>query len=51
MDWAERICLAIQVLRFQRLLGKGSTLDMNSRYVQDLNGRRFDYERGGFAGP
>lgn len=38
--------MVMQVLRFQRLLGGGSTLDMNARYTQDINGRRFDFERG-----
>jgi hypothetical protein len=38
------------VLRFQRFLGGNDTLNMNSRYAQDMNGRVFDYERAGIAG-
>jgi carbonic anhydrase len=41
---------ASQVLRFQRFLGANDTLNMNSRYAQDMNGRIFDYERAGIAG-
>jgi len=39
---------AYQVLNFQRLLGFGMTLDTNSRPLQPLQGRGFDYE--GLAG-
>jgi hypothetical protein len=41
--------MPMQVLRFQRLLGGDATLDMNARYIQDMNGRRFDYRRAGIA--